>query len=74
MIGGVREKVLAAHRAGEKVVMIPERNLKDLVDVPKRARNDLKIIPVTHMDEVLGIALEAAKRRTGAPATAGERG
>ncbi len=58
MVGGVREKVLAAHRAGEKVVMIPERNLKDLVDVPKRARNELKIIPVTHMDEVLNIALE----------------
>jgi ATP-dependent Lon protease len=58
MIGGVREKVLAAHRAGEKVVLIPERNLKDLVDVPKRARTDLKIVPVTHMDEVLGIALE----------------
>lgn len=59
MIGGVREKVLAAHRAGLKVVMIPERNMKDLVDIPKRARADLKIIPVTHMDEVLGIALEA---------------
>lgn len=58
MVGGVREKVLAAHRAGEKVVMIPERNLKDLIDVPKRARNELKIIPVTHMDEVLNIALE----------------
>jgi ATP-dependent Lon protease len=58
MVGGVREKVLAAHRAGEKVVMIPERNLKDLVDVPKRARTELKIVPVTHMDEVLGIALE----------------
>jgi ATP-dependent Lon protease len=58
MIGGVREKVLAAHRAGLKVVLIPERNLKDLVDLPKRARTDLKIVPVTHMDEVLGIALE----------------
>ncbi len=59
MIGGVREKVLAAHRAGLKVVMLPERNLKDLVDVPKRVRTDLKIIPVTHMDQVLEIALEA---------------
>jgi ATP-dependent Lon protease len=59
MIGGTREKILAAHRAGLKVVLIPERNQKDLVDVPKRARTDLKIIPVTHMDEVLSIALEA---------------
>ncbi len=46
-IGGVREKVLAAHRAGLKTVIIPERNLKDLVDVPKKVRDDLKIVPVT---------------------------
>jgi len=56
-IGGVREKVLAAHRAGIKVVILPEKNMKDLVDVPKAARNELKIIPVTHMDQVLEIAL-----------------
>ena len=56
-IGGVREKVLAAHRAGIKVVILPEKNMKDLVDVPKTARNDLKIIPVTHMDQVLEAAL-----------------
>jgi ATP-dependent Lon protease len=56
-IGGVREKVLAAHRAGLKVVMLPEKNMKDLIDVPKRVRTDLKIIPVEHMDQVLGVAL-----------------
>lgn len=56
-IGGVREKVLAAHRAGIKVVLIPEKNMKDLVDVPKTARAELKIIPVTHMDQVLEAAL-----------------
>jgi len=56
-IGGVREKVLAAHRAGMKIVIMPERNLKDLVDVPRRARTDLKIIPVEHMDQVLEVAL-----------------
>lgn len=56
-IGGVREKVLAAHRAGLKVVMLPEKNMKDLVDVPKRVRTDLKIIPVEHMDQILGVAL-----------------
>lgn len=56
-IGGVREKVLAAHRAGLKVVMLPEKNMKDLVDVPKRVRTDLKIIPVEHMDQVLEVAL-----------------
>jgi ATP-dependent Lon protease len=56
-IGGVREKVLAAHRAGLKTVIIPERNLKDLVDVPKKVRDDLKIVPVLHMDQVLEVAL-----------------
>jgi len=56
-IGGVREKVLAAHRAGLKTVLLPEKNLKDLVDLPKTAKSELKIIPVKHMDEVLQIAL-----------------
>ncbi len=56
-IGGVREKVLAAHRAGIKTVIIPERNQKDLVDVPKQVQKDLRIVPVTHMDQVLEIAL-----------------
>jgi len=56
-IGGVREKVLAAHRAGIKVVILPEKNMKDLVDVPKSARAELKIIPVTHEDQVLQVAL-----------------
>ncbi|MCL4529142.1 MAG: endopeptidase La [Chloroflexi bacterium] len=56
-IGGVREKVLAAHRTGLKVVLLPEKNLKDLHDVPKTARSELKIIPVTHMDQVIDVAL-----------------
>jgi ATP-dependent Lon protease len=56
-IGGVREKVLAAHRAGIKVVILPEKNMKDLVDVPKTARAELKIIPVMHVDQVLEVAL-----------------
>ncbi len=56
-IGGVREKVLAAYRAGLKTVILPEKNMKDLVDLPKAAKSELKIIPVKHMDDVLGIAL-----------------
>jgi ATP-dependent Lon protease len=56
-IGGLREKILAAHRAGLKTVIIPRKNTKDLVDVPKKARNDLNIVPVEHMDEVLELAL-----------------
>ena len=58
-IGGLREKVLAAHRAGLKVVLVPEKNMKDLVDVPKKVREDLKIIPLQHMDQVLEISLAA---------------
>jgi len=56
-IGGAREKLLAAYRVGIKTVLIPERNLKDLIDIPKPARDALKIIPVTHMDQVLRLAL-----------------
>ena len=59
-VGGVREKVLAAHRAGLKTVILPKRNLKDLVDVPKRARNELNIVPIEHMDQVLELALTPA--------------
>lgn len=56
-IGGLREKTLAAHRAGLKVVLVPEKNMKDLVDVPKKVREDLKIIPLQHMDQVIELAL-----------------
>jgi len=59
-VGGVREKVLAAHRAGLKKVILPERNLKDLVDVPREVLTDLEILPVQHMDQVLEIALHPA--------------
>jgi len=58
-IGGVREKVLAAHRAGLKTVLLPEKNLKDLIDLPKVAKTELKILPVKHMDDVLKIALSS---------------
>jgi len=60
-VGGVREKVLAAHRAGIKKVILPKLNMKDLVDVPKRARNDLEITSVEHMDEVIKVALLPSK-------------
>ncbi len=56
-VGGVREKVLAAYRAGLRTILLPKRNMKDLVDVPKRARSEMKIIPVEHLDQVLEIAL-----------------
>jgi len=56
-IGGVKEKVIAAHRAGLKTIILPKDNKKDLEDVPKEVINDLKFIFVNHMDEVLPVAL-----------------
>jgi ATP-dependent Lon protease len=56
-VGGLREKVLAAHRAGLKTVILPTRNLKDLIDVPKRARAELNILPVEHMRQVIEMAM-----------------
>ncbi len=57
-IGGVKEKLLAAHRAGIKRVIIPERNVKDLIDVPLEVKNEMEIIGVKRMDEVLALALK----------------
>jgi ATP-dependent Lon protease len=56
-VGGVREKVLAAHRVGLKTIVLPGRNKKDLVEVPKRARQELEIVTVDHMDKVIDVAL-----------------
>jgi len=56
-IGGLKEKLLAAHRAGIKKVLIPKDNEKDLVDIPKKVKEDIKIIAVEFVDEVLKIAL-----------------
>jgi len=67
-VGGVREKILAAHRAGLKVVLLPHLNLKDLVDVPKKVMTDLKIVPLHHMDEVLEMALYPPTEKAPRPA------
>ncbi len=57
-IGGLKEKLLAAHRAGIKRVIIPFRNEKDLIDVPEEVRKELEIFSVKRMDEVLALALK----------------
>ncbi|MEZ4359995.1 MAG: endopeptidase La [Kofleriaceae bacterium] len=57
-IGGVKEKLLAAHRAGIKRVIIPDRNVKDLIDVPDEVKGEMEILSVKRMDEVLAIALK----------------
>ena len=62
-IGGLKEKLLAAHRAGIKKVLIPMENKKDLVEVPKTILKDMEIIPVKNVDEVLKVALTKSLKR-----------
>jgi ATP-dependent Lon protease len=59
-IGGLKEKLLAAHRGGLTTVLIPDQNVKDLADIPDNVKNVLEIRPVKWIDEVLAIALERA--------------
>jgi len=85
-VGGIREKALAALRAGITRVVLPERNLPDLAEIPRELSRRLHFIPVSHMDEVLAAALEGeastprrnarrgSPRAAVAPATAADRG
>ena len=63
-IGGLKEKLLAAHRAGIKEVLIPKENEKDLGDMPKKITDEIKITPVEFADEVLKIALTKELKKT----------
>ena len=63
-IGGLKEKLLAAHRAGIKEVIIPKENEKDLIDMPKKIIDEIKITPVEYADQVLRIALTKELKRT----------
>jgi ATP-dependent Lon protease len=74
-IGGLKEKLLAAHRGGIKTVLIPEENRKDLTEIPKNIKDHLDIKPVRWIDEVLEVALErlpealvAGKKKAGSAA------
>ena len=62
-IGGLKEKLLAAHRAGINHVLIPKDNEKDLVDLPKKVKEDIKITPVSVVDDVLKLALTKELKR-----------
>jgi len=66
-VGGIKAKVLAAHRAGLKTVILPERNQKDLVEVPEEVRNELKFVFVSRIPAVLDVVLEpGANKAAGA--------
>ena len=59
-IGGLKEKLLAAHRGGIKTVLIPDENVKDLAEIPDNVKNKIEIVPVKWIDKVLELALEHA--------------
>jgi ATP-dependent Lon protease len=78
-IGGVKEKVLAAHRAGLRTVILPKRNEPDLDDVPEDVRRDLGFVYAEDMSQVLGAALGRPRRvrttaRGRSPSASGRRG
>ena len=56
-VGGIKEKVIAAHRAGIKIVFLPERNLKDTLDIPEEVRSQLDIRTMTKIDDALAVTL-----------------
>jgi ATP-dependent Lon protease len=72
-IGGLKEKTLAAHRAGLKTVIIPQRNEKDLDDVPEEVRNEMKFILADRVEDVLAAALEKPSKKRRAAARADGR-
>ncbi|MDE3258302.1 MAG: endopeptidase La [Gemmatimonadota bacterium] len=72
-VGGIRDKVLAAHRAGIGTVILPEKNRKDLEEVPDTVRKDVKLVFADHMDKVLDTAL-TRKRRTPSKRRSGTAG
>ncbi|WP_177564344.1 endopeptidase La [uncultured Phascolarctobacterium sp.] len=57
-VGGIKEKMLAAHRYGVKTILLPEQNMQDLEELPANVRAAMKFVPVNHMDQVLKLALE----------------
>jgi ATP-dependent Lon protease len=71
-VGGIKEKVLAAHRAGIKRVVLPERNRKDIVDIPETIQKELELVFVKKIDEALELTLETVPvvvAEPGTPAT-----
>ena len=67
-VGGIKEKILAAHRAGMRAVIIPRENLKDLTELPEHVRKDLEVIPVDRIEDVLAAAIPVLAGRSNAAA------
>jgi ATP-dependent Lon protease len=63
-VGGIKEKILAASRSGIKHVILPKGNKNDLDEIPKKIKKQLTFHPVNKMDEVLELALDAARKLT----------
>ncbi len=64
-VGGIKEKILAAHRAGIKRILLPERNAKDMIDVPEQAKNEMEFFYIKRMDELLPLALTELPEKFG---------
>jgi len=62
-VGGIKMKVLAAHRAGLTTVILPKRNEKDLEDIPQEVRDALRIVPVDRIDEAMNVAFGVEVRQ-----------
>ena len=70
-VGGVKDKVLAAHRAGVLHVALPEHNMKDLKDLPDEVKEELTFHSLTHVDELLALALDGFEERLPSGSTDG---
>jgi ATP-dependent Lon protease len=68
-VGGIKEKVIAAHRAGIRTVMLPDRNRKDYEDIPESVRKDLEFVWLKDVDDALATALATEPAQTAAAAT-----
>jgi ATP-dependent Lon protease len=68
-VGGIKEKILAAHRAGIKRVLLPDRNEKDMIDVPEQAKKEMEFFYIKKMDELLPLALTEMPEKYGKPST-----
>src|SRR6185436_3209076 len=71
-VGGVKEKVLAAHRAGIHRILLPARNESDMEDVPEDVRKELEVVPINRINEVVAAALEKVVANPPPPLPAGD--